>query len=243
MKVPLSSHSTISMQHSASVLVIDNNSVPIETMKRQLGLKRSFNCEDLASIVHESMTTGHSSCNDSFHKRSAKRLRRQSPCNAITDDASTHSPRHSFGHGRFISPTTSQDRVAVTPDASPSIPSMSCSKFSLSNELECPATAALNRALLGHSSSSVDCSGVFPFDEEKVDDDASWPSFERYETTSPRAVDQFFSRPRRISNARRCSLREEKSDDAEVGKLQTAFSLLSFPQYKLKPRSLSSLVP
>lgn len=204
-------------------------------MKRPLGLKRSFNYEDLSSIVHSSIPA-----------TSAKRLRPHfssefsATCSAADRDdvAREKFDLHEVFHStaRLISPTNSTNLVAITPDSSPCVPSIitEChtSNFSLSTDhFECPATAALNRVLAQRSSScSADWgSRVFPLEEherKRTCDCTTWPAMVGPISIIPRI----------------CSLRtegQESSDgevDSDVKKLQTAFSLLSLPHYKLEPK-------
>ncbi|KAL3784061.1 hypothetical protein HJC23_013276 [Cyclotella cryptica] len=212
-------------------------------MKRPLGLKRSFNYEDLASIVHSSLPT-----------KRAKRLRTHcssessATCSLVDGDdvarENFDSHKRFYSTARLISPTSSTNHVTITPDSSPTVPFMvterHTSNFSLATDnFECPATAALNRVLAQRtSSSSTDWdSAVFPLQEGEQKSKCNC-------TAWPAMVGQYPSpRARHISiTPRTCSARTDDQEsnhveaDADVRKLQTAFSLLSFPHYKLEPK-------
>ena len=220
-------------------------------MKRQIGLKRSFNYEDLASIVESSLGADRQ-VDDQEHECLDEKPRQKRMRTSIGPDdrVSTNLDRRvHHSNARLISPSGSRDQVLITPDSSPSIKSIneshiSASTFSLSSD-ECPATAALNRSLLSQRSSlSSDWdTAVFPLEEEKEhhDDDCRWPTFDA--VPSPRSLDQFSVR-RVTLTSRTCSVRQAKDSkqlDPEVGKLQTAFSLLTLPRSKLKPNKTSRL--
>jgi hypothetical protein len=217
-------------------------------MNRQLGLKRSFNYEDLASIVESSLTLDQ--CDDHSHHTEERRHKRIRTCGSSSSSFCSSNDEVSKkldstahrSNTRLVSPTAS--RVIITPDSSPSIQSMTdshASSFSLSSE--CPATAALNRSLISQRSSlSTDWdSVVYPLEEEKEecgDDLVAWPTIESLEP-SPRSLDQF--PVRRITlTSRTCSMRQDRLTE-DVGKLQTAFSLLSLPKSKLESRKMSRL--
>jgi hypothetical protein len=219
-------------------------------MKRQIGLKRSFNYEDLASIVESSLGAD-CRVDDQEHgcldeKPQQKRMRTSvGPDDRVSTNLDRRRVHHS--NARLVSPSNSRDRVLITPDSSPSIKSVNeshTSTFSLSND-ECPATTALNRSLLSQRSSLLSDwdTAVFPLEEEKEhhDDDCRWPTFDV--VPSPRSLDQFSVR-RVTLTSRTCSMMQAKDSkqlDHEVGKLQTAFSLLTLPRSKLEPKRKSRL--
>ena len=209
-------------------------------MKRQIGLKRSFNYEDLASIVECSLDADRQIDEE---KPRQKRMRTSTfPSSMIGSDdrVSANLDRiehHSSTH--LISLSSSRDRVVITPNSSPSIKSLNESRmahtstFSLTLD-ECPATAALNRSLLSQRSSlSTEWdSAVFPLEEEKKHDDCDyrWPTFNA--VPSPPSLDRFPVR-RVTVTSRTYALRRVQDNrrfDPDVGKLQTAFSLLSLPR-------------
>lgn len=207
-------------------------------MKRQIGMKRSFNYEDLASIV-ESASLSIDTCDDrSHHVRRHKRIRTEiSTSSSFSSDEEVPTKLDKTVHHsnvRLISPTTSRDRVTITPDSSPSMQSMTnstASSFSLSSQ-DCPATAALNQSLNSRRSSLSDWdSAFFPVEEGKEQSEDRWPTVADLSSTTSSLKD---SPTRRIMvTSRRCSLRQDKLEaDPEVGKLQTAFSLLSLPRRK-----------
>eukprot|EP00956_Cyclotella_meneghiniana_P010108 scaffold13953_cov58-Cyclotella_meneghiniana.AAC.1 len=222
-------------------------------MKRQIGLKRSFNCEDLSSIVETGLSIEHPTA-DNPHRytenRRHKRIRTlctSSLINPVSTKLSSPTSVH------FISPSASKDRVTITPDSSPSIQSLATSEtptsLILPTEFECPATVALNCSLLNLKSSILtdwDAS-TFPVGEGKEQcyhEHEAWPSFESG-MSSPRSLDLFPELPvRRVTlTSRTCSVRNDVKleSDYEVGKLQTAFSLLSLPPRKLEPRNTHAL--
>ncbi|KAL3765602.1 hypothetical protein ACHAWO_003894 [Cyclotella atomus] len=212
-------------------------------MRRQIGLKRSFNYEDLASIV-ESATTSQS--HDSSHHIEKRRHKRIRTCSSMPPSFSEEelSSAELDGHrsnARLISPTASRDRVTITPESSPSMQSMAdshASPFTLSSD--CPATAALNRSMQIQLSSNNDWdSAFFPLEEgkEECHEDA-WPV-----ASSPTSLDMFPVR-RVTLTSRTCSLRQDDKNEAksDMGKLQTAFSLLSLPnRRKDGPKKMSRL--
>lgn len=219
-------------------------------MKRQIGLKRSFNCEDLSSIVKTGFSTDHPTA-DNTHRytenRRHKRIR-TSGASSLSNPVSTKLSGLTSVH--YISPTASRDQVTITPVSSPSIQSLATSEsptsLLLPAEFECPATVALNRSLLSLKPSiSTDWdSTVFPFGGEKEQCHhayEAWSSFESGTESSRRSLDLFNKLPLRRVNvtSRTCSLIEDEKlqKDSEVGKLQTAFSLLSLPPRKLEPRN------
>ncbi|KAL7485710.1 hypothetical protein ACHAW6_011304 [Cyclotella cf. meneghiniana] len=211
-------------------------------MKRPLGLKRSFNYEDLASIVPSSPPAA-----PAKRQRTHCSSELSATCSVVDrDDVDSHKVFYSTA--RLISPTNSTNHVTITPDSSPSTPSMvtecQTSNFSLSTDtFDCPATAALNRVLAQRSGSfSTDWgSRVCPLQEgtRSICDCTVWPS-----TVGP--CPSHRAQPISIT-PRTCPARAGGQDsnhveaDPEVRRLQAAFSLLSFPHYKLEPKKRSRL--
>lgn len=224
-------------------------------MKRQNGMKRSFNYEDLASIVDWSLTIDDDHTCNFGKRRRHKRIRTCSSSKSSSsfseDKVSDNLDKAGYPSNTHLIPfPVSRERVTITPDSSPTIQSMTeshTSSFSLNEEH--PATAALNRSVISQRSSpSIDWdSSNFPLEGDKVQcgyDDCIWPTIDSC-TSSPRSLEQFPAR-RDTVTLRTCSMRQDhrQTDDTAVGELQTAFTLLSLPSHKLEPKKskLSSAI-
>lgn len=205
-------------------------------MKRRIGLKRSFNYEDLASIVQSAGASIDDQYEDGvsrnhIHARRHKRIRTESLDASTSSSIRSQEEATKSSNRRLISPVTSQDRVTViTPDSSPSIPSMTDTAACSCSLSDCPATAALNHSLIESQRSSITdwAPAFFPLD-----------GGHKGQHVDKRPTDRHPSLefpPRRSLTSRSCSLRKQQRQDhylevdAQVSKLQTAFSLLSLPR-------------